>query len=421
MKIEPRYFLGFLVAVLFVALGWTAALRANPQQSTQTDSSTDNATSTSAVVTQDATSTPAAFATPDHPGSLHVSSIGGPEEYHIARYGDNDVVLGIFNVSADDHEDINLRGITVELYSGVYGNELTFPGVSHLRMVDNDTRVVYAQVPAVTDECYAVNATQDQCTAAYHYVRFVGNTTIPKGATRRFVILGDISSAWRFNQPDLNIVLPSWTSASGRFSEGISSRFEATGVTSGVSPRVTGEASSGIYMEWGEDPGLLAVYGDGSFFGELPPINQAATISHFYVRASNTSDVDLSFVAPHVSNFIRGQYTNLRLVADDGVQFGDTVAAPAVREDISFNADRIIHAGEVVGFRLIADTNIKAENQYEVDIYGMERDTSGDSIVGTLPQGEQYVPVSGGFSQQLYFEGKSTTGYGIFHHGLIPH
>lgn len=343
-------------------------------------------------------------------GSLNVSNVENQISKTIS-YGTKDTELLKFNLSAGPTEDIELSGVAIEFYSNVYGEQLGRFALRNMRLAD-ERGVIYAQSDGLSS--FQETASDKSWAYSTTYTWFNGESTIPKSTTRTFKLTADIPSDSSLSA--IHALLPSGTGApESTFGEGVSAHFKAVGLNSHQKPDITGEARGVVYFRPENDIGSVTVSDDPSFHPTHPRNSKEIILSKINVVAGDEEDVLISKIGMRISNFVPGQFKNIKLVKEGGNQYGTTIKNPPEIEsnnpNLVFFGNETVEAGNSMTFNLIADVEIPSAKtseygtqlQREVIIYVLTPQNYSSWITARGVESGRDVYVSGAVGTMLQF------------------
>ncbi len=305
----------------------------------------------------------------DRPGSLVVSDVSNkiPEA---VSYGRRNVDIFRFNLSADTTEDIELFGIAIQFYSRLYGEELDRFALRNMRLIDE-----YGNIYALSDGLSFLQEIAPDRSWAYKttYTWFNGEDVIQKGTTRTFSLVADIPSDSLLSA--VHAVLPSGIRVpESAFGGGISAYFKAVGSNSRQQPNITGSARGVVYLRPQNSIGSIVVSHDPLFPSVYSRSSKEVILSKINISAGIEEDISVSKIAMRISNFVPGQFKNVKLVKENGIQYGATIENPLEVEGLNpnlfFFGDERVGAGESLALDLIADVDIPSakESKYGIQL-----------------------------------------------------
>lgn len=343
-------------------------------------------------------------------GSLVVSNVQNKNPKTVS-YGTKNVELLNFNLKADSTEDVELSGVAIEFYSTVYGEQLDRFALRNMRLVDEHGNT-YSQSDGLNS--FQEIAPDRSWGYTTTYVSFNGKSIIQKGTTKTFKLVVDVPADLLL--PAIHATLPSWTGASeSTFGKGISAHFKAIGLNSHEQPNITGDSNDVVYLKPQNNVGSIVISSEPSFRPVYPRFSKGVILSKINISAGNEEDVSVSKIAMRVSNFVPGQFKNVKLVRESGVQYGATIEHPleveANNPNLVFYDNELIKTSNNVVFNLIADVEIPAAEdseygtqlQREVVVYVLTPQNYSKWITtkGIASGGEVYV--AGGVDTWLQF------------------
>jgi len=354
---------------------------------------------------------PPAFAPGVTPGALTVTDESDTPT--AAAHGEKGVQLASFDLSASPSESVRIYGIAFEFYSQSWEEILPSDTLSNLRVVDDQGNVLLAADGLTPDQEIPQNGGYGYQTT-YAWLMGQGSLVIDPGASRHFRLLADTNPSSELDQLHI-LVSTAIPEAPTLFSGGFPAHFRAVGMSTGMSPIITGSLAGDVYFKPQGSSGAVTFTSDSSYHPDYLRYAQGAILTKLHIAASNDEDVDLSQVAFRISNLVEGQYANVRLVREWGAQFGDAIADPQVADtgkpNVVFKGSSIIRKGQTAAFDLVADLSVDTAGdtddygmpyQHEVIIYLMTNQTDGWIQASSLAS-EEPLPVSGGADTFLKF------------------
>ncbi len=309
----------------------------------------------------------------------------------IVSYGEEGVEILNFNLTANSIEDIELQGVAVTFSLGIYGEILNGSEIKNLYLVDE-----YGYVYSNADEglSYLEEIAPDR-SWGYRtiYAWFTGRKTIKKGTTNNFKLIIDIPNKPSF--PLIQAILPDEKRVSeSSFGDGISSYFKAKGVDSGKKPEITGSAKGSVYLRPENDIGSVLLFFDSSYNPVYPRISKEAILSKIDIFAGKEEDILLSKVGLRITNLVHGQFKNIRLVSENGIQYGKVIENPPIitGPNVVFYGDKVIKSGQKVRFNLVSDIEIPS---LEESNYGTQLQREVVAFIATSESPSDWIVAKG--------------------------
>ncbi len=290
-------------------------------------------------------------------GSLIVSDIEDKIPT-VASYGEKEVEILSFNLTADLTEDIKIQGIAVAFYSGIYGDRLDRFAIRNIYLID-DYGYIYSQPDGLS--YFQETLSQDKSWPHRNtYAWFNGKSIIEKGTTKKFRLIADIPEDSSLT--DIYAVLPDLKKLSGStFEYVIPSHFKAVGLESKRKPNIIGGANKKTHLRPQNNIGSVLLDSDSSYNPVYHRISKEAVLSKIDIFAGKEEDILLSKIGLRITNLIPSQFKNIKLVTEDATQYGGIIRNPQERgtgPNIIFYGNQVIKAGERLRLNLIADVEI---------------------------------------------------------------
>ncbi len=325
-------------------------------------------------------------------------------------YGTENVELLSFNLRVGSAEDIELSGIAIEFYSKFYGEQLDRFAIRNMRLIDEEGNI-YSRADALSS--FQETAIDKSWGYTTTYVWFKGKDILPKGTTKTFKLLVNIPSDSSLRA--IRAILPSWKgSPESTFGKGIGAHFKAIGVESREAPEIRGDARGVAYLKPVNNIGSITISSEESFKPVYSRTSKNVVLSKIYLITGKEEDIEVSKIAMRLTNFIPGQFRNLKLIQEDGSQYGNTIQNPpeiSHKPNLVFNDRLVLKADNMLLFKLIGDVSIPSSQmseygtqlQRELVIYLLTPQNYSDWITAKGITSGKDVFVSGAVDTWLQF------------------
>lgn len=287
------------------------------------------------------------------PGSIVLSQ--SVQALKTAAYGDKNITILNFDLTADNSEDIVLNEINFAVYPAYFYEKLDESSIYNIRLTDKDGKV-YASAKNIS---FTLNQYQQQ--KAFIYLK--GKVTIPKGATKNLSLIADVMPNPSIS--GIKVTIPD-------YGKSISEHVSVYGVSSFAHIKIEGEARLESYIKPNDNIGSLTIYGSK---GQISPKSKGTgiQIGNIHLSATDEEDITITKIALRLTNFIPGQFKNLKLVnIENGLTFGNVLINPSVTDtsnpNLIFKGNLTLKKGASTTYALISDVNIPTHGEYGIQL-----------------------------------------------------
>lgn len=273
-----------------------------------------------------------------------------------AHFGDTDISLLTLIIENSPIEDVLIKRISVPIYSTDFFEKLSEDSLLNIRIVDDTGKVLSSSELTFQSEFLQQNKIA--------YAVFSLNLNLIKSEQKKFVILADIpadSTAGivatipaytNYNQPELH--------------------FETIGRESRKALDVDGEISQATYFRPNDGKGALLLSDITVEPTPFPANGTNTKLATISFEAQKEEDIEVSKIGVRITNYIPGQYRNVKLITDDGKQFGQTVVKPSIVDssypNAIFTGKLIVLKGETRKISVVSDTAIPQNGEYGIEL-----------------------------------------------------
>ena len=124
-----------------------------------------------------------------------------------------------------------------------------------------------------------------------------------------------------------------------------------------------------MYLKPNDSVGAVTVSGAIDFAPRYPRSSQQVLLSKIYITASEEEDITIGKLGVRITNYVAGQFKNVKLIGPDNKQFGATISNPVVVDyeypNALFSGQLTVLAGQTVELGLFSDVSIPSSSKSE--------------------------------------------------------